>query len=225
MSMAKSSRRASRVAPDAIDAAEEAQVLDHREVVVERELLRHVADVLAHPLGLARDVEARDGRSSAARPQEAAQHADGRRFARAVGAEEADDLAPPRLEAHVVDGDEIAEALDETVGDDPDLAFGGARSLPLVLRRAARRTGPRSKARCARSRPPRRPRRLSAAASSAFAPLRVVDDGVHAVAHQDRVLDAGAIPPRRRAPVRASARRDRENLARHQRLQRAGVSQ
>ena len=45
---------------DPIDAAEEAQVLHDREIAIERELLRHVADMLAHSLRKTRDVEPRD---------------------------------------------------------------------------------------------------------------------------------------------------------------------
>ena len=51
----------------AVEAGEEAQVLDDGEVVVEREFLRHVADVLAHGFGLAADVEARNLRAARGR--------------------------------------------------------------------------------------------------------------------------------------------------------------
>ena len=132
MATAKARRSAKTRALHPIDPAEESQVLPHRQVFVERELLRHVADDLAHLFGIARDVEARDFRSSAARPEEAAEDADRRRFPRAVGSEEAHDFAAPRLEAHVVDGDEIAEALDEPVGADADLADVAVHSASSV---------------------------------------------------------------------------------------------
>ena len=43
----------------AVDAAEETQVLPHLQVLVEGELLAHVADVPLHLFGLGGDVEAR----------------------------------------------------------------------------------------------------------------------------------------------------------------------
>ena len=45
--------------------------------------------------------------------QNAAQHADGGRFARPVGAEEPEDLAAVHLEADVTDRHETAEPLDQ----------------------------------------------------------------------------------------------------------------
>ncbi len=45
--------------------------------------------------------------------EQSAQNADGGRFARAVGAEKAEDLARPHFERHVIHGDEFAEAFDQ----------------------------------------------------------------------------------------------------------------
>ena len=86
-------RAASRSAVEPVDAAEEADVLIDGQQLVEREPLRHVADALLHAFGIARDVDAADERRAGRRPQQAAQHADGRRLAGAVAAEEAEDLA------------------------------------------------------------------------------------------------------------------------------------
>ena len=80
----------------AVNAAEELQVFLHREITVEREFLRHVSDVLADALGIARDVDPGDDGAAAARSKQAAQGADDRRFPRAVGAEKAHDLAARR---------------------------------------------------------------------------------------------------------------------------------
>ena len=49
---------------NAINPAEEVDVLFHREIVVKGELLRHVADVLANLFGILGDVEARHRRPS-----------------------------------------------------------------------------------------------------------------------------------------------------------------
>ncbi len=102
----------------AIDAAEELEILLDREIAIERELLRHVADVLAHAFRIAGDIDAGDDGAASARPQQAAEDADDGRLPRAIGTEEAHDFALGDLEAHMVDGDEIAEPLDQLIGHD-----------------------------------------------------------------------------------------------------------
>ncbi len=99
----------------AVHAGEEIDVLFHRKVVVERELLRHVADVLADFLGLRSHVEPVDGRLPRGGRQQAAEHADGSGLARAVGSEEAENLALGHLERDVVHGHEGAESLHQVV--------------------------------------------------------------------------------------------------------------
>ncbi len=129
-----------------VEAAEEAQILAHGEVAVEREFLRHVADMRAHRLGLAADVEAGHRGASGARPQQPAQHADGGRFAGAVRADEPHDLALGDAEIEPVDGGEGAEFLGQALGQ-----HGGSRrpSCRALRRRAGRRTRPRCRARSA----------------------------------------------------------------------------
>ena len=95
----------------AVEACEEAKVLDDFEIVVERKLLRHVADVLANGFRVAAYVEAGDLRAAGGRLEQAAQHADGGGFARAIGPEEAEDFAFGDGEIEMVDGDKIAERL------------------------------------------------------------------------------------------------------------------
>ena len=145
----------------AVNAAEEAQILLHREIAVERKFLRHVADALAHGFRIARDVDPGDDGAAAARAQQAAKDADDGRFAGAVRAEEAHDFAARDAETHMVHGDEGAEPLDEAVGDDlVAVSFGSARgivtAIPLILAhprfQAARRTRPRCWAQRPRSR-------------------------------------------------------------------------
>src|SRR6185503_17335971 len=79
----------------AIDAAEELEVLANGQVVVEGELLGHVPDALPHVLRaeippLARELDLAPGGI-----EEAAQHLDRGRLARAIRAEESVDLAVP----------------------------------------------------------------------------------------------------------------------------------
>ena len=79
-----------------VDVGDEIEVLLHGEVLVEAELLRHVADLAADQRRLADDVEAEAGAAAAIGDEQAAQHADGRGLAAAVGAEKSADLARPR---------------------------------------------------------------------------------------------------------------------------------
>ena len=110
------------------------QVLAHAELAVEREGLRHVADLLAH-VALARfDVAAEQAGAPLGHGQEARQHLHGGRLAAAVRAEEAEDLAALDAEVHVVHGHEVAEAAGQALGLDDGLA---ARA-PCAAARAAR---------------------------------------------------------------------------------------
>ena len=98
---------------DAVNPAEEIDVLFHGEIVVERELLRHVADVLADLFRILGHVEARHGAPAGSRCQQPAEHADDGGFARAVGSQKTEDFALGHLEGNVVHGHEIAEGLDQ----------------------------------------------------------------------------------------------------------------
>ena len=76
---------------DPVEARDEFQVLAHREILVEAEALRHVADMALDLVGFGADVVAETGAAALVRGQQPAQHADGGGLARAVGAEEAVD--------------------------------------------------------------------------------------------------------------------------------------
>ena len=97
----------------AIHAGEELQIFGNPEVVVERELLRHIPDVLAHSLGIPGNVNSGNRRASGRRPQQPAEDADRCRFAGTIRAEESENLAVARLEAHIVHRNEIPESLRE----------------------------------------------------------------------------------------------------------------
>ena len=83
-----------RAAGQAVGAAEEPQVLAHAEIAVERELLRHVADARARRRRGMAQVSPGDAQGAVAGRQQAAQHAEGGGLARAVGAQQAEHLAP-----------------------------------------------------------------------------------------------------------------------------------
>src|SRR5205823_92330 len=87
----------------AIDRAEEVEVLLHGQIAVKRESLRDVADVAAHLFAFARDVETVDDGAPGGGNEQPAEDADQRRLARAVRAEEAEDLPARYLQRHVVE--------------------------------------------------------------------------------------------------------------------------
>src|ERR1019366_1453151 len=80
-----------RRAAQAVKAPIKAQVLMRRQLVVERELLGHIADEGLDALQVTRHIQPGDARLAVARLEQAAQETNHRRFARAVRAEEAED--------------------------------------------------------------------------------------------------------------------------------------
>ena len=95
----------------AVDAGDEVEVLADREVLPEREALRHVADAPLDLAALLDDVVAEAGAGAGVGRQQPAYDADRGRLAAAVGPEEAEDLAAPDLQRQVVDDMLVAEAL------------------------------------------------------------------------------------------------------------------
>ena len=79
------------------DAGDEIEILEDREVVVQTEALRHIADFAADFVRLANDVVADALSGAGVGDEQPAQHADGRRLAAAVGAREIrrSPLSPP----------------------------------------------------------------------------------------------------------------------------------
>src|SRR5262245_39722011 len=87
----------------AVVAREETQVIFSREVVVERKLLRHIADLPAHGAG-AQASFASEVYFSARRLEHPAEHLDGRRLARSVRAEQPVNLPVSDLQADPLHG-------------------------------------------------------------------------------------------------------------------------
>jgi hypothetical protein len=112
-------------------------VLAARQEVVERRLLERRADVAAHVGAVGGDVEAGDGGAPGGGRQQRREHVHGGRLARAVGPEEAVDLAGGDLEVDAVDGVDVAlEGPHEALDHDPAMvaAHGpeGARPVEVV---------------------------------------------------------------------------------------------
>jgi hypothetical protein len=111
-----------RRARQAVDARDEFQILAHRKILVETEVLRHVADARLDLCGFGADVEAEAGAAALVGREQAAQHADGGGLARAVGAEEAEDRAAPDLHRQVADDHSPAERFGQAAHVDDDVA-------------------------------------------------------------------------------------------------------
>ena len=116
---------------DAVDAADELEILAHRQVLIQAEALRHVADLALDLVGLGADVVAEAGAGAFIRRQQAAQHADRGRLAGAVRAEEAVDRAALDLHREVAHHRAAVEFFGQAVHIDDDI---GRRSFRRSLR-------------------------------------------------------------------------------------------
>src|SRR6516164_8128938 len=120
----------------AIDAAVKGQIFRDRKVRVEAEILRHVADVLAHPFGILPHIDAQNAGFSPGQRQQARQHLDHSGLSAAVRSEEAKDFARLDREADAVDGRERPEPSNQMLGRDRDLwvaRHGSARGVQFDI--------------------------------------------------------------------------------------------
>ena len=107
--MAHRRRSRARARVEAVHRGEEVEVLEDRQVFVEREPLRDVADAAADFLSGPGDVEAVHRGAPLGRGEQAAEDPDEGGLARAVRAEQAEDLAAPDLQRDVVERADLAE--------------------------------------------------------------------------------------------------------------------
>ncbi|MEA3219506.1 MAG: hypothetical protein OZX49_00596 [Immundisolibacter sp.] len=121
------------------------EVLRHRQFVVERERLRHVADAPARGDVVRVDLVSEQPGLAFGRRQQAGEHLHGRGLAAAVGAQKTEDLTPRHAQADVIDRREVAKAHGQIPGLDCGIAIvlRPRRNLdrpvtpPLVLRQQA----------------------------------------------------------------------------------------
>ena len=112
----------------------ELHVLAAGEEVVERRLLQRGADVAAHVGALVGDVEAGDRRAAGRGRQQRREHVHGGRLARAVGPEEAVDLAGRDGQIDAVDRADVAfEDAHQTLDHDPAMVGAHALRFPSFL--------------------------------------------------------------------------------------------
>ena len=124
MAISSSRRCFSSLVRQAVEFAGENQVLVHGQLVVERKLLRHVADHFLDRVAFARDVVAGDPRGAFRRFENAAEHSDDGGFAGAVRPEKSEDRAARDGKADVIDGGESAEALRQPLALDHRVGHG-----------------------------------------------------------------------------------------------------
>src|SRR6185369_17164853 len=91
-----------------------------RQLIVQREFLGHVTDEGLDLIGLFGDIMAGDAGAPFGRFEQAAEHANDRRFTRPVRAEKTEDRSFGHLETDVIDRGEMAEAPGQTVAFDHD---------------------------------------------------------------------------------------------------------
>ena len=106
------------------DLGMEIEVLPDRQLAVEREGLRHVADPIAGGQVVGVHGLAEELRLALGGGEKAGEHLHRGGLAAAIRAEESEDLAAADGEAHAIDGGEAAEALREVRGLDGRLAAG-----------------------------------------------------------------------------------------------------
>ena len=103
---------------DVVCRRQEIEVLADRQVLEQRELLRHVADPTAQCFGLPGDAQAQHLDFTGRGREQATEHANGRGLARAVRPEETVDVRARHREVDVVDGDQLAELLGQAARAD-----------------------------------------------------------------------------------------------------------
>src|SRR5262245_12078359 len=106
---------------DSIDPSDEFQVLAYREVLVEAETLRHIADLALDLVGLGANVVTKAGSRSLIRSEQTAQHTNGGRLARPVWAQEAVDCPALHLHGQISDHSTTVELFGKAVDIDDDV--------------------------------------------------------------------------------------------------------
>jgi len=103
-----------------VNTGKKLDVFFHRQVVIERKLLRHVTDAAFDFLGLPAHVKTADDSTAGGRHQKSAQDADRGRLARPIGPQKSEDFAALYIQRDVIDGGKIAETLHQFLHADGD---------------------------------------------------------------------------------------------------------
>src|SRR6202012_2564240 len=103
---------------EAVHTADEVEVFGCGEPAEKGKAFGHYSDLAFDLDGIGSSVEAEDLDATGGRSEQTGEHLDGSGLARAVGAEEAEELARSHGEVDVLNGGEIAETAGEAGGDD-----------------------------------------------------------------------------------------------------------
>src|SRR5262249_29002213 len=109
----------------AVHTSEELEVLVNRQIVVQRELLRHVSNGLPHGGGADGALHARQLDLSFTRIEQATQHLDSGGFAGAVCPEQTVDLSISNIETEIVDRPKLTEVACQMPSADRNLTAQG----------------------------------------------------------------------------------------------------
>ena len=101
------------------------QVLQHGQLAVQRERLRHIAHAAARGNVVRVDLMAKQPGFAFAGRHQAGQHFHGGGFAAAVGAQKAKNLAPANAKVHVIHGHKVTKAHGEVLGLNRDVIVAG----------------------------------------------------------------------------------------------------
>src|SRR6266550_7126105 len=93
----------------------EKQVLIHRQLVIERKLLRHITDHFLDRFSFADDIVPTDSRRSFGGRQNPTKHADDGRFAGTVRPKKTKNRSPANRERNMIDRSECAEAFRQPI--------------------------------------------------------------------------------------------------------------
>ena len=116
-----------------VDVGDEAQILGDREIFVEAEALRHIADATLDGVALRNHVVAEAGSASGVRLEKPAENSQEGRLAAAIRAKKAVDLPAAHLHGEPVDHDAPAEALRDALNVDRQFVPVGLASVELIL--------------------------------------------------------------------------------------------
>src|ERR1700737_86025 len=117
-----------------VHACDEVEIFKNRQVLVEAELLRHVASLAADQRGFTDNVMSEASPAPAIGDEKPAQHSDSSGLAAAVGAKKTADLAPAHLQSEPVDDFAGAKTLPQVADVDGEVRHGGP---PFAIGRTA----------------------------------------------------------------------------------------
>ena len=133
-----------------IAGAKEIEILDDEHILVDAESIGHIADQAANLIALFVNIIAVNAGCARGRPQEKGEYFQGGRFAGAVAADEAENIAPGHLKVQAIEGDQLPVGMREVKRFDGPGGLGGWFThflfVPNLILKELRRLFPEAKA-------------------------------------------------------------------------------